>query len=322
MTLPSEPGEKPQFSDTEEEVYFLKQVTRFTRKKRLVPALLGGSKTEDIGLGVSIYLCKMKPDGSEKTEIKELWQNPRYPVDTQAQTTWMDVNGKTRRIVLSIVIGGEDITGIWTVNLDGSELKRILAPGIEEGGRATFGNPSWTPDGQWIVFGKDLRSPDGLRGGIGMCNAKGNNTSYLTTNVNDTTPRVSPDGKHIAYIHQINSASLLWLMDVDGKNKHSLLDPKGKLIGGTYPAWSPDGKKIYAISMGIVDAVSGQMILDREPILQGRQSTCGWAHWGRLGFVGFNVGGIKSTDSELREGKWIGSSKLLECSNPKESSWW
>jgi len=48
----------------------------------------------------------MKPDGGDKTEIKELWKNPNYPIDTQGQSTWMDVNERTRKIALAITYAG------------------------------------------------------------------------------------------------------------------------------------------------------------------------------------------------------------------------
>jgi hypothetical protein len=324
MKLSAKTNEPPQFSDSEEEIYFLKQVNRFTRKKRLVPDLLGGGKTEDIGHGVSIYLCKMKPDGSGKTEIKELWKNPRYPIDTQAQTTWMDVNEKTKKIVLSIVIGGEDITGLWTMNLGGSQLRRIQTPSMEEKGRSGFGHPSWTPDGQWIVFGKGVRSPKGVTGGIAKCDPLGSNTLYLTNNPDDTMPRVSPDGKQIAYIHKVGYASRLYMMNIDGTNQHPLPNPDDKrwgTHGGTYPTWSPDGKRIL-VTGRILDAVSGNVSLERRPVLQGQQGTYGWPHWGKMGIVGSVVNGILFTDLELREAKWIGSSKLVQCSGSKESCQW
>jgi len=94
MTLPTKAGEKPQFDDSQEEVYFLKQVA---------------------GQGVGIYLCKMKADGSAKTEIKELWRDPNYPIDTQDCTTWMDVCVKTHQVAVTVTYAGSDITGLWTM---------------------------------------------------------------------------------------------------------------------------------------------------------------------------------------------------------------
>ena len=117
LTLPSKTNAVAQFNDAEDEVYFLKQV-HFVH--------LGARK------GVSIYLCKMKTDGSPKTEIKELWKNPNYSIDTQVQSTWMGVNRKLRKVALSITYGGSDVTGLWTVNLDGSELKHLITPAIAD----------------------------------------------------------------------------------------------------------------------------------------------------------------------------------------------
>jgi len=330
MKLPGKTNEPPVFSDTEEEVYFLKQVGRFTRKIRTVPDLFSGSRHEDVGKGVNVYLCKMKPDGTGKTELRELWHDVRYPIDTQGQCTWMDVNEKTRTLALSVTFAGSDITGLWTMKLDGSELKRIITPDrnvsvpdSDKKALQAIDSPSWTPDGQWIVFGESWRGAD--RSQIAKCDRDGKNFTRLTEDIEDMQPRVSPDGKQIAYIHAFKAATWLYLINLDGTNQRALPNPANKkwgTHGGTYPAWSPDGGRIYGISMGIVNAISGRLLGDSSPILQGRLSTCGWSHWGKLGFIGFNVGGIKVTDSDLRESKWIGSSKLLDCSESKEGCDW
>ncbi len=113
MTLPSKPGEKPHFDDSQEEVYFLKQLGTFSR------GLMGTGEHH----GINIYLCKMKPDGSGKTEIRELWRNPNYSIDTQDKSTWMNVCVKTHQIALTVTFAGSDITGLWTMNLDGERFE-------------------------------------------------------------------------------------------------------------------------------------------------------------------------------------------------------
>ena len=270
MTLPSKTNDAAQFNDAGDEVYFLKQVTSFTRKKRLLKDIISGRDYEDIGKGLSIWLCKMKADGSGKTELKELWRNPSYPIDTQAQTTWMNVNGITKKMVLSIVIGGNEITGVWTMNLDGSQLNRIQKPSKEEDGWSGFAHPSWTPDGQWIVFGKGLRGSDGIHGGIAKCSIQGSNTIYITNSPDDSMPEVSPDGKQIAYIHKVGYATRLYLMSSDGGNQHSE----------------------------------------------------GWVHWGRQGFIGFNLSGIHFTDTDLKTSQTIGRPRLVECSGKADADRW
>jgi hypothetical protein len=317
MKLPSKPREKPQFSDTEQGIYFLKQVGSFTRKKLVVPDLLSGQTTEDIGHSINIYLCKMKPDGSDKTEIRELWHSPNYPIDTQGYSCWMDINEKTRKIALSVLFAGSDVTGLWTMNLDGSDFKRIITATLIDEHLQAIDSPSWTPDGEWIVFADALRGAG--RGRIAKCDMNGGNRVYLTVGPGDCQPRLSPDGQTIAYVH-IGDAKTggLHLMGIDGTNPHFLPNPddkrKGK-HGGDSPTWSPDGKRILfsGVTGTIVEAETGKTLRLGQPTCESKPYTFGWCHWGKPGIVGYTVAGVLLTDVDLREAKLVGPSRLASC---------
>lgn len=85
---------------------------------------------------------------------------------------------------------------IWVVNADGSDPHRLqIAPGC--GGPLSdpesFGcySPSWSPDGQWIVFVRS--APDGSEENLWIVNADGSGLVQLTDGGTDDLPDWGPD---------------------------------------------------------------------------------------------------------------------------------
>jgi Tol biopolymer transport system component/imidazolonepropionase-like amidohydrolase len=60
----------------------------------------------------------------------------------------------------------------------------------------------------------------------------------------DHHPRISPDGKTIAFTSDENGMENLWLMDVDGKNRRAITDGKDAYVRSA--AWTPDGNYLVA----------------------------------------------------------------------------
>jgi len=314
MTLPAEPGEKPCYSETEDEVYFLKQIHVFTPPAKNVP----GKRT------TSLYLCKMKADGTAKMEIRELRHDVKYPIDTQGLSTWMDVNEKTKRIAVSIGFAGSDLVGLWVMNMDGTGLTRIVTESTEESQLRAINTCSWTPDGKWIVFEEELRGtkPHNFHN-IVRCDATGGQFRRLLLGGEGgyyLQPSVSPDGKMIAFVKMIavektsegyRGERWIWLMNVDGTEARPLGGKQSHNTWGNHPAWSPDGSKIIYTGGGrmMADVASGRVL--QAVALKG-EGTWGWPHWGRNGIVGYAVRGILSTDSDFQESKLIGKPTRLE----------
>ncbi|MBI5301313.1 MAG: PD40 domain-containing protein [Chloroflexi bacterium] len=77
---------------------------------------------------------------------------------------------------------------IYTVNGDGSGLKRILNEGID---------PAWSPNATQIAFARW-----GANGGLRVANADGSNERGVFASSQLVSPRWSPDGKKIVFSQQ------------------------------------------------------------------------------------------------------------------------
>jgi len=101
----------------------------------------------------------------------------------------------------------------------------------------TWMSASTTPDGQWIVF--DLLAH------IYRVPAAGGEAECLTQDSGvalNFHPRVSPDGRTIAFVSDRKGQNNLWLMDIDGRNPRPVFASLDVRV--FEPAWSPDGNWI------------------------------------------------------------------------------
>ncbi len=114
--------------------------------------------------------------------------------------------------------------GIWVMNYDGSDLIKISDEGIE---------PSWSPDGTRIVFATGTATATDSR--IWVMNADGSNCELLTARVAD-----SPNWAH--HSDQIVFSSWLdgiWIINADGSDETKLLD-----WDYASASWSPDDQQL------------------------------------------------------------------------------
>lgn len=120
---------------------------------------------------------------------------------------------------------GDDILAM---NPDGSGMQVLTPPSSGQ----NFG-PSWSPDGQKIVFARVNPFPNNAD--IRVMNADGSGDVGLTPNnpSADLYPAWSPDGQKIAFTRDNTVA----VMNADGTGQT-------ELAAGQLPAWSPDSRKI------------------------------------------------------------------------------
>jgi Tol biopolymer transport system component len=181
------------------------------------------------GEGGGIWV--MDPDGSNKIQLTNSdgpWSggydsDPSWSPDG----TKIVYNGNRRAFTNALQ------RGIWTINVDGSDAKRIWQSPDEISRR--IGNPVFSPDGTKIFFKAE--------GTNYVINSDGTNVTQVAYQLGHVGRYDwSPDGTKIAFM----SDRSIWVMNADGANPTNLnVTPPGTQSGGlASPRWSPDGSKI------------------------------------------------------------------------------
>lgn len=133
-----------------------------------------------------------------------------------------------------IVFTGYKTAGIAVMNADGSGITNLTE------GDKTQQFPSWSPDGQQIVFQSRGDNPREIY----LMKADGSNVTKLTGGPQDQQPKFSPDGKKILFARGDYSFNFaLYTMDPDGSN----VTPVGS-TPGSMADWSPDGSRIVYVN--------------------------------------------------------------------------
>jgi len=149
---------------------------------------------------------------------------------------------------LALVLSRDGGTQLFVMGADGSGVKRLM------NSNAIDTEPYFSPDGQWIYFTSD-------RGGgpqIYRIATSGGTVERVTYNVGDynVTPRVSPDGKMLAFVSRNSGRFQVVAMDLASRQTQVLTD------GGREesPSFAPNGKMIlyatYTGGRGVLAATS------------------------------------------------------------------
>jgi hypothetical protein len=181
----------------------------------------GGDRTE------SDEVCVADPDGTKLGYItwsyNQVEREPRWSADGRRLTFVADANGAYGDIAV--------------IDADRRNLRALTHGHIDL-------DPTWSPDGGTIVFGRATQFIFGGPANVGELVAIGSDgTGERVLRRNDdgiAQPAWSPDGRKIAYVsNDLISGPGIYTMNPDGSDQQLVISGPAR-----QPTWSPDGTKL------------------------------------------------------------------------------
>ncbi len=214
----------------------------------------------------------MDPDG---TNAKQISREKRWWVNSPAWSA--DGNYIFAR---HHFVGGRSLGSgeVWMFHASGSDGLQVTE---KNGLQKDAGEPALSPDGRFLYYSKDVtpgqqfeynKDPNGTIYAIVRRDLNtGRERTAVSVQGGSVTPRVSPDGRSIAYVRRVRTQSKLYVRDLDSGRDRAVFDHLDKdlqeawAIHGLYPqyAWTPDGRaiviwgegKIWKVDVGTATGV-------------------------------------------------------------------
>lgn len=143
---------------------------------------------------------------------------------------------------------------VWVVNADGSGARRLTREPSNEN------DPSWTADGRAVVFSSDRDS----RGDLYRVEVESGATTRLTRHFvgRAIMPATSVAPERIAFAAQTLRAGAFWAYQVQIRDAQGAVTALTNTIGGCWPRWSPDGRRLAHVRSNVGDTPSTLEIRD------------------------------------------------------------
>lgn len=177
------------------------------------------------------YICDSKSIWSENIEDntrEHLLDLNLAPLDLD----WIVIVPDRGKLVYSSTNDDPESGGIYTLNIDGSDLTKIAGP------ESTIRNVRLSPSGDRLAY---VSQKPGNQG-IYVINLDGTNLTRLTEDY-ALAPLWSPDGSKIAFASARSGDNSIYVMDADGSDQKLVVDISSEGEQFAFD-WSPDNKQI------------------------------------------------------------------------------
>jgi Tol biopolymer transport system component/predicted Ser/Thr protein kinase len=136
---------------------------------------------------------------------------------------------------VALMIGERESSDVWVYDPQRDAMTRLTFGGGE------YLSPIWSPDGQYVVFGR-------LAGGIFQTRADGaGQPQALTQSKSPQAPTgFAPDGKQLAYMENASGKAQIWTVPLENQGGQLKAGKPEQFLNSSFsdgvPTFSPDGR--------------------------------------------------------------------------------
>jgi Tol biopolymer transport system component len=277
----------PEWGPDGEWVYYIKQATTYRPR---------ATQTEG-----RTYFGRIRPDGTEDTEIFELWpeRSGSNFVGGHIWSATMDIHPTRRRAVVSVLETRP--RGMFTFNLDGSDFRKVWPKAYTPEFEKSLGwqnHACWSPDGEWIAFEEKYHD---RRTRYRICKVREDGTDYSVmypasaeSSEDSRRPAWHPAEERVAFINHEEGygRSGTRIFVIDGATE----DPRFFRASGQSVEWSPSGQYLM-VDGGILVSDSLGKPTRMSDIYGGKSHSAGnLPKWGPKGWLGMWIKGVSYMD--------------------------